>query len=152
MRKTKKIQLKSLMLDPPQIVVVNLLLYTFRSRGRSSTHCSLREFLISCPLVRFVRFWGPPLIQSYSRYVCLSVCVCVCGFAPRVQFFLALSLAFRSHDQFQASHWSPYAEASWCMKTNFAPDIGRFQHLVVLLHLKMVLLHHKYHIIVKFAI
>ena len=37
---------------------------------------------------------------------CPSVCVSVSLFAPSDAVFLGLSLALRSHDQFQASHWS----------------------------------------------
>ena len=46
----------------------------------------------SAPLGRFS--------HKVSMYGCLSVC------AIRWSFFLGLSLALRSHDQFQASHWS----------------------------------------------
>ena len=47
---------------------------------------------------------GP--IQSYSHHVRPSVCSSVV-LRHQVQFFLGLSLALRSHDQFRATHWSP---------------------------------------------
>ena len=42
---------------------------------------------------------------SQRRHVRVSVCLSVC-LRHLMQFFLGLSLAMRSHDQFQASHWS----------------------------------------------
>ena len=45
--------------------------------------------------------WAELVIESPCPSVCLSVCACVC--AVGCSFFLGLSLALRSHDQFQAS-------------------------------------------------
>ena len=56
-------------------------------------------FTESAPLGRFSHRDA----MSVSRSVCLSIC----GFAPLGAFFLGLSLALRSHDQFQASHCTP---------------------------------------------
>ena len=44
------------------------------------------------------------VIESPCTCVCPFVCVSVC--AIRCSFFRGLSLALRSHDQFQASNWS----------------------------------------------
>ena len=56
-----------------------------------------------CP-ERLHDFFGP---ESPCPLVCLFVCLSVC-LRHCVQFFLrGLSLALRSHDQFQASYWSP---------------------------------------------
>ena len=49
---------------------------------------------------------GP--IQSQSCDIRLSVCLFVCLFAPSDAFFLGLSLALRSHDQFPGPHWSSF--------------------------------------------
>ena len=55
--------------------------------------CWYLLFTESAPLGRFS--------LKVAMYRCLSVC------AMRCSFFLGLSLALRSHDHFQASHWSP---------------------------------------------
>ena len=48
--------------------------------------------------------WADSVIECHiSLFVCLPVCLS----APTGAFFLGLSLALRSRDQFQASHWSP---------------------------------------------
>ena len=44
---------------------------------------------------------GP--LGPFSHRVAMSVCLCVCAIG--CSFFLGLSLAMRSHDQFKASHW-----------------------------------------------
>ena len=54
-------------------------------------------FTVTAPLGRFS--------QRFAMSVCLCVCLFVC-LRHRMQFFLGLSLALRSHDQFQACHWS----------------------------------------------
>ena len=46
--------------------------------------------------------WADAVIESRCPSVCLSVCLCVC-LRHRMQFFRGLSLALRSHDQFQAN-------------------------------------------------
>ena len=48
--------------------------------------------------------WAELVIESPCPSVCLFVCVSVCAIG--CSFFRGLSLALRSHDQFQASHWS----------------------------------------------
>ena len=50
-------------------------------------------------------FWRCCLIKTFSpsHRVAMSVAVCVCAIG--CSFFLVLSLALRSHDQIQASHW-----------------------------------------------
>ena len=44
--------------------------------------------------------------NSVIESQCSSVVLWFCGSAPSGAFFLGLSLALRSHDEFQASHWS----------------------------------------------
>ena len=57
--------------------------------------------------------------------VCVSVCLFVCTIG--CSFFQGLSLALRSHDQFQASHWS----TPLLLFTESAP-LGRFSHRVTM--------------------
>ena len=60
---------------------------------RKERNCSPKSiFTNSAPLGRV------------GHRVAMSRCVCVCAIG--CSFFLGLSLALRSHDQFQASHWS----------------------------------------------
>ena len=51
-------------------------------------------------------YWADSVIDlSYPSVLFPSVCLFVC-LRHWVQLYLGLSLALRSHDQFQASHWS----------------------------------------------
>ena len=78
--------------------------------SQNSLYCA-RVFTKSAPLGRFSNFHqlGPVgrvgLVVAMS--VWLSVRLCVCVVLRRcLQFFLGLLLARRSHEQFQACHWS----------------------------------------------
>ena len=52
-----------------------------------------------------VSFTESAPLGRFSHRVAMSVCLCVCAIG--CSFFLGLSSALRSHDQFQASYWSP---------------------------------------------
>ena len=56
--------------------------------------------------------------DSVIELPCPSVCMCVCLFVCAIgcSFLLGLSLTLRSHDEFQACHWSippPPKKKSW---------------------------------------
>ena len=56
----------------------------------------------------YFHWFGPTALGRFSHRVAMSVClfVCLCVCAIGCSFFQGLSLALRSQDQFQASHWS----------------------------------------------
>ena len=71
-------------------------------------------------------------LGRFSHRVAMSLCLSVClseVLRHRVQFFLGLSLALMSHDQFQASHWSSIPPSfvnleNWKLRNSVTQKLG----------------------------